>query len=45
MSVEGREETSGAPQMNALPSADLSTGIAIAWGANAPAAVSASAPR
>ena len=31
MSVEGREEN-GVPLVNALPSADLSTGIAIAWG-------------
>ncbi|MDP9238247.1 MAG: CoA transferase [Chloroflexota bacterium] len=32
MSVEGRREESGVPLMNALPAADLSTGIAIAWG-------------
>lgn len=32
MSVEGRQEPDGAPLMNGLPSADLSTGIAIAWG-------------
>ena len=32
MSVEGRREESGVPMMNALPSADLSTGVAIAWG-------------
>ncbi len=32
MSVEGRREESGVPLMNALPSADLSTGVAIAWG-------------
>ena len=31
MSVEGRQED-GVPLMNALPSADLSTGLAIAWG-------------
>ncbi|MEX2246748.1 MAG: CoA transferase [Dehalococcoidia bacterium] len=31
MSVEGREEN-GVPLLNALPSADLSTGLAIAWG-------------
>jgi len=31
MSVEGREER-GVPLLNALPSADISTGIAIAWG-------------
>ncbi len=31
MSVEGRQED-GVPLLNALPSADLSTGIAIAWG-------------
>ncbi|HYM14770.1 MAG TPA: CoA transferase, partial [Dehalococcoidia bacterium] len=31
MSVEGREEN-GVPLVNALPSADLATGIAIAWG-------------
>jgi crotonobetainyl-CoA:carnitine CoA-transferase CaiB-like acyl-CoA transferase len=32
MSVEGRTEESGIPMLNALPSADLSTGLAIAWG-------------
>jgi formyl-CoA transferase len=32
MSVEGRREESGVPLMNALPSADITTGIAIAWG-------------
>ncbi len=32
MTVEGRREESGVPLLNALPSADLSTGIAIAWG-------------
>jgi formyl-CoA transferase len=32
MSVEGRREESGVPLVNALPSADISTGIAIAWG-------------
>jgi len=32
MTVEGRQEQSGVPRLNALPSADLSTGIAIAWG-------------
>jgi crotonobetainyl-CoA:carnitine CoA-transferase CaiB-like acyl-CoA transferase len=32
MSVEGRREESGLPLMNALPSADISTGLAIAWG-------------
>jgi crotonobetainyl-CoA:carnitine CoA-transferase CaiB-like acyl-CoA transferase len=31
MSVEGREDR-GVPLLNALPSADISTGIAIAWG-------------
>jgi len=31
MSVEGREQD-GVPLVNALPSADLATGIAIAWG-------------
>jgi formyl-CoA transferase len=31
MSVEGRQDN-GVPLVNALPSADLSTGIAIAWG-------------
>jgi crotonobetainyl-CoA:carnitine CoA-transferase CaiB-like acyl-CoA transferase len=31
MSVEGREDN-GVPLVNALPSADLATGIAIAWG-------------
>lgn len=31
MSVEGKEEN-GVPLVNTLPSADLSTGIAIAWG-------------
>ena len=31
MSVEGRQEN-GVPLLNALPSADLSTGVAIAWG-------------
>jgi formyl-CoA transferase len=34
MSVEGRQEN-GVPLLNALPSADLSTGIAIAWGISA----------
>ena len=32
MTTEGRREESGVPMMNGLPSADLSTGIAIAWG-------------
>lgn len=32
MTVEGRREESGVPLLNALPSADISTGIAIAWG-------------
>jgi formyl-CoA transferase len=32
MTVEGRREESGVPLLNALPAADLSTGIAIAWG-------------
>jgi crotonobetainyl-CoA:carnitine CoA-transferase CaiB-like acyl-CoA transferase len=32
MTVEGRREESGVPLMNALPSADITTGIAIAWG-------------
>ena len=32
MSVEGRREESGVPMMNALPSADLCTGMGIAWG-------------
>ena len=32
MTVEGRREESGVPMMNGLPSADISTGIAIAWG-------------
>lgn len=32
MSVEGRTDESGIPMLNALPSADISTGIAIAWG-------------
>ncbi len=31
MSVEGRQED-GVPLVNALPSADISTGVAIAWG-------------
>jgi formyl-CoA transferase len=31
MSVEGRQQD-GVPQVNALPSADISTGVAIAWG-------------
>jgi formyl-CoA transferase len=31
MSVEGRQED-GVPLLNALPSADISTGVAIAWG-------------
>jgi len=31
MSVEGRQDN-GVPLLNALPSADLSTGVAIAWG-------------
>jgi len=34
MSVEGRQEN-GVPLLNALPSADLSTGVAIAWGISA----------
>jgi formyl-CoA transferase len=34
MSVEGRQEN-GVPLLNALPSADISTGIAIAWGVSA----------
>jgi len=32
MTVEGRREESGVPLLNALPSADISTGLAIAWG-------------
>jgi crotonobetainyl-CoA:carnitine CoA-transferase CaiB-like acyl-CoA transferase len=32
MSVEGRQEPGGAPLLNALPAADITTGIAIAWG-------------
>lgn len=32
MTTEGRREESGVPMMNGLPSADLATGIAIAWG-------------
>jgi formyl-CoA transferase len=32
MSVEGRQEPGGAPLLNALPAADLTTGMAIAWG-------------
>jgi crotonobetainyl-CoA:carnitine CoA-transferase CaiB-like acyl-CoA transferase len=32
MSVEGRTEEAGVPLLNALPSADISTGLAIAWG-------------
>jgi crotonobetainyl-CoA:carnitine CoA-transferase CaiB-like acyl-CoA transferase len=32
MTQEGRREENGVPMMNGLPSADLSTGIAIAWG-------------
>ena len=32
MTVEGRREENGVPLLNALPSADISTGIAIAWG-------------
>ena len=32
MTVEGRREESGVPLLNALPAADISTGIAIAWG-------------
>ncbi len=32
MSVEGRQEEGGAPLVNALPAADLTTGMAIAWG-------------
>src|SRR6185295_4739898 len=35
MSVEGRREESGVPLVNALPAADISTGIAIAWGVSA----------
>ncbi len=35
MTVEGRREESGVPMMNGLPSADISTGIAIAWGISA----------
>jgi formyl-CoA transferase len=35
MTVEGRREESGVPMMNGLPSADLTTGIAIAWGISA----------
>src|SRR5581483_5546291 len=31
MSCEGRREESGVPLLNAIPSADLSTGLAIAW--------------
>jgi formyl-CoA transferase len=31
MSVEGRRDDNGIPLLNALPSADISTGIAIAW--------------
>jgi formyl-CoA transferase len=31
MSVEGRQDR-GVPQLNALPSADICTGLAIAWG-------------
>jgi formyl-CoA transferase len=32
MSVEGRQDEGGVPMLNALPSADISTGLAIAWG-------------
>ena len=32
MTVEGRQEADGVPQFNGLPSADFSTGLAIAWG-------------
>jgi formyl-CoA transferase len=32
MTVEGRREESGMPLMNGLPSADITTGLAIAWG-------------
>jgi formyl-CoA transferase len=32
MSVEGRTDEGGVPLLNALPSADITTGIAIAWG-------------
>ena len=35
MTVEGRREESGVPMMNGLPSADISTGLAIAWGISA----------
>ena len=35
MTVEGRREESGMPLVNGLPSADISTGIAIAWGISA----------
>jgi len=31
MAAEGRREESGVPLLNAIPSADLSTGLAIAW--------------
>jgi formyl-CoA transferase len=31
MTVEGRRDDSGVPLLNALPSADISTGLAIAW--------------
>jgi len=32
MTAEGRREESGIPLLNAIPSADFSTGMAIAWG-------------
>jgi formyl-CoA transferase len=32
MTVEGRQEESGAPLLNGHPAADISTGLAIAWG-------------
>jgi formyl-CoA transferase len=32
MSVEGRQDEGGVPLLNALPAADISTGLAIAWG-------------
>ncbi|HZP56512.1 MAG TPA: CoA transferase [Dehalococcoidia bacterium] len=31
MAVEGRQDPGGAPLLNAIPSADLSTGLAMAW--------------
>ena len=36
MTVEGRQDDSGVPMLNALPSADISTGLAIAWGSARP---------